>query len=828
MSFLRTKILKMKSNKVTLKVIVSYVLLICVSIVAGYVVYKEIQKLSHQEEINQQDRNKIIQISKILTLMNDTESAGRVAIRTDDREALQVFLEKNVTLQNEVLKFRRDITSERQLLTLDTITSLLNLKSENLQELKAFQESDSTSIIIRSAISKLSSLEPYLGYEVYNKTYSRRKNREYTPVPATDIASILKKYKNIKIPKTFKNTKFDKVVMETLTLLNKVNEDTQESKSQINERMQSLWQNDVRLSQKLDDLLHNFEEEVLANSQKLSQERRAIFENSKNLLMLAFLVALGIIAISSIVIINDFVTSQRYRRKLETANRKSYNLLKNREQLISMVSHDLRTPLSSIVGYSELLSKQKISDKGKNYLSHIKYSSEYISKLVDELLDYTRIEAGKISVEKVPFNTAEIIDEVANNVKSAYKTKEINLTFTFSETVNNLNFSSDAYRVKRILYNLISNAFKFTERGNVHIQADARPLSNDVYEIGIAVTDTGIGIKKEQQQHIFDEFTQANDEISKRYGGSGLGLHISQKLAHLLRGKIYLESNEGKGSTFTLRFLAEKVVERTKAPQIITSNKPANKITIIVIDDDFSILSLIEELLKQKNINAITFNNGRDAFTQMTNHNFDLVITDIQLPEMNGFHFVTLFNEQYKNNPLPVLAITGRRDVPESFYMKSGFSGILPKPFTPEQFYEKLKVFFPKLDTKVEQKTIILTDNATTGGYTPEVLESFMGDDIEGIVNIYQHFLAETDTNLENLKIYVDNKDYKGIKAIAHKMTSMFAQINAKRESEILIYLNKVTNESISDLHSQIHKLEQLFNNECKPAIESYLKKIMQ
>jgi len=192
MSFLRTKILKMKSNKVTLKVIVSYVLLICVSIVAGYVVYKEIQKLSHQEEINQQDRNKIIQISKILTLMNDTESAGRVAIRTDDREALQVFLEKNVTLQNEVLKFRRDITSERQLLTLDTITSLLNLKSENLQELKAFQESDSTSIIIRSAISKLSSLEPYLGYEVYNKTYSRRKNREYTPVPATDIASILK------------------------------------------------------------------------------------------------------------------------------------------------------------------------------------------------------------------------------------------------------------------------------------------------------------------------------------------------------------------------------------------------------------------------------------------------------------------------------------------------------------------------------------------------------------------------------------------------------------------------------------------------------------
>lgn len=816
----------MKTNKITIKVIVSYVLLFLVSVVAGYVIFKEIQKLSHQEKINQKDRNKIIQISKILSLVNDTESAGRIAMRTDDREALQLFLEKNVYLQTEILKFRRDISSEKQVFTLDTIRSLLNLKSENLQELKAFQETDSTSIIIRSAIRKLSSLEPYLGYELYGKDSYRRKSSTPEKTPP-DIASILKKYKNIKIPTTFKNTKFDKVVLETLTLLNKVNEETEDSKSQINEKMRKLWKNDVQISRKLDDLLHNFEEEVLANSQKLSLEREQIFENSKNLLMISFLVALGIIVISSIVIINDFVTSQRYRRRLEAANRKSNNLLKNREQLISMVSHDLRTPLSSIVGYSELLSKQNVSEKGKNYLSHIKYSSEYISKLVDELLDYTRIEAGKITIEKVPFNTTEIIDEVANNVKSAYKTKDVNLSLSFSETVNNLNFSSDAYRIKQILYNLISNAFKFTERGTVHIQADARQLNGDEYEIGIAVTDTGIGIKKEQQEHIFDEFTQANDEISKRYGGSGLGLHISQKLANLLRGKIYLESYENKGSTFTLRFLAEKVVERTKTTQIITNDKNPDLITIIVIDDDLSILSLIKELLKQKNINAITFNNGKEAFEQMENFDFDLVITDIQLPEMNGFHFVTLFNEQYKNTPLPVLAITGRRDVPESFYMKSGFSGILPKPFSPEQFYQKLKLFFPKLNIEVENKPIMVSNNIE-GGYTPEILESFMGDDREGIIGIYEHFLKESSENIQTLKLLADRQDYKGIKAIAHKMTTMFAQINAKRESEILIILNKVLEEVPTELHGQIHTLEQLFENECRPAIEQYLKKLIE
>ena len=167
----------MRLSKITVKVIVSYVLLICVSVVAGYIVFKEINKLSNQEKINQEDRNKIVQISKILSMVNETENAGRIAIRSDEKEALQTFLEKNVYLQNEVLKFRRDITSEKQLLTLDTISSLLNLKSNNLQELKEFQESDSTSIIIRSAIRKLSSLEPYLGYE-----FLIRKRMQY-PMP---------------------------------------------------------------------------------------------------------------------------------------------------------------------------------------------------------------------------------------------------------------------------------------------------------------------------------------------------------------------------------------------------------------------------------------------------------------------------------------------------------------------------------------------------------------------------------------------------------------------------------------------------------------------
>ena len=325
----------MRINRITVKVIVSYVLLISVSVVAGYIIIKEIKKLSQQEKINQEDRVKIIQIGKILSLVNETENAGRVTIRTDDDDMLQLFLQRNIELQNELLKFRRDISSEKQLLTLDTISNLLNLRKENIEKLKAFQESDSSLVSIHAAIRKLSSLEPYFDYDLYNKYYTRHK-KNLIPPQSADIISIVKRYKNVKIPplleqrandiRAKKNAKFDKVLNEILEMLNKINKETEGNRVQIDEQLHKMWDNDVQLSKNLDDLLHNFEEEVIANSQRLNQERQVIFENSKNLLILAFFIAMGIIAISLIVIINDFITSQRYRRRLEMANRKTNNL----------------------------------------------------------------------------------------------------------------------------------------------------------------------------------------------------------------------------------------------------------------------------------------------------------------------------------------------------------------------------------------------------------------------------------------------------------------------------------------------------------------------
>ena len=818
----------MKSQKITLKIILGYLLLTLTSATVAVITYGEIQKLTSSEEINQSSKNRILKISKILTLINETESAGKIAIRTDNKEALDFFLEKNRILEDSVIKFKKTITSEKHKQMLDSVQILIKLKSENLQELKIIQNSDSSSIIIRNAIKKLSSLEPSLGYFLLNdhisanqvNTTPKTDSLETENETKSDIPSILKRYKNIKIPPTRSQTKFDETVMETLRLLNKVHKETVKHQYKQNEKIQALWHNDNRMSEKLNDLLSTFEEDILKNSQEINKERRIIFEKSKTYLIISYIFAIIITIVLSFIIVRDFWKIQKYRQELETANLKTNRLLKSREQLVSMVSHDLRTPLSSIIGYSELLRKQEITEKSKNYISHIKYSSEYIQKLVDELLDYTKLEAGKISVEKVPINIAGIIQEVTDNVKSIYKSKPITLNVNISEIVRESKFSSDPYRIKQILYNLVSNAFKFTEKGEIRIEANAQPIDDEYFELSIAIADSGIGIKKEQQAHIFHEFTQANTDVSKRYGGSGLGLHISQKLAHLLRGEISLKSEENIGSTFTLKFIAKKVSQNQKTThQLSSSDKNPNEIKILAIDDDSTILGLIQELLQQKGIKVIPFSNGKEALAAMDSLEFDMVITDIQLPEMNGFYFVTIFNEKYKNTPIPVLAITGRRDVPESSYTQSGFSGILPKPFSPEQFYTKLNTFFPKIEVQFSDTKKNLVD---TEKYHPEALEDFMGKNKESITALYESFIKETTDNILKMKEAVKVKNYETVQAIAHKMLSMFGQIKAKREVEILNHLNHISKKNVLGIEPKIELLEKLFQQECKAAIEKY------
>ncbi|MDO5607950.1 MAG: ATP-binding protein [Capnocytophaga sp.] len=806
------------SKRTTFKVIFSYLLLVLLSVIVGSIIYNEIQKLTFIEDKHETDRMNIIRFGNILALMYETESAGRTAVQSEDMEGLQNFVNKNSSLQDDIAQFKSNIHSPEHRQMLDSVQYLIQLKNENIKALKTLQDSDSSSSVIRTAIRQLTSVEPvdmsvFLKDIAIEPATEKRKN--------TEIRAILDKYKNVELPSLRSQKQIDSVIAQTKKILNSAEQNYSKQRLELIEKSKMLWENDLQISDKIRQILYAFESEIIHNSQLLSEERQILFEKSKTTLQIASIIAIFVIVIFSLLILNDFLKVQRFRQQLEVANRRSQRLLKSREQLISMVSHDVRTPLSTIVGYTELLRNQSQSEKEKNYVSHISSASHFITKLVDELLDYSKIEAGVITLEKVPFTITELVEEVANNVKASHADKPVSLAIEVDDYLRHKSFSSDSYRIKQVLYNLLSNAFKFTEKGNVRIRVESAVSDTSHHLIAISVTDSGIGIQKEKQEHVFEEFAQADEQISQKYGGSGLGLHISKKLAQLLKGDITLQSEYGVGSTFTFTFEADLLPAKSKTNTLWNSTKKANEITIAIIDDDETILQLIGELLQRVSIQFATFDNGKDVLASVQKRDFDMIITDIQLPGMNGFHFITLFNETYTERTIPVIAITGRKDVPENFYTESGFAGMLAKPFLPKQFYDKLHHYFPNL----ELNTIVTDENVSqkiSADYRPEVLSQFMGDDTEGIRSVLELFMDDSVKNIQILQTASLQNDLPTIRHTAHRMLSMFGQINAVRETEILHSLDRMDTEDNSIIRQKINELNRLFTDECRPLVMHY------
>lgn len=334
------------------------------------------------------------------------------------------------------------------------------------------------------------------------------------------------------------------------------------------------------------------------------------------------------------MISKDYWKVQEYRERLERAKKYSESLLKSREQLISTVSHDLRTPLNTISGYSDLIEQSGLNTKQLNYLKKIKSSSGYVDNLVNDLLDYSKLEAGKIQLDKVPFALFQLIEETAVDFEEIQSKKRVLLQLKIADDLKTP-IINDPFRIRQILTNLIGNAFKFTDSGHVKVAAVVEEKNKATW-VRIDVEDTGIGIPVEKQESIFQEFTQAGAPSQKAQIGYGLGLTISRKLTELLGGKLSLKSKVGKGSTFTVRVPVEfskiEVVENNSKAFV---SKP-KELSILVIDDDENMLGLISEVCKINYIKTETLLSF-DDFELSKIHQFDAVLTDIQMPTTNGF-----------------------------------------------------------------------------------------------------------------------------------------------------------------------------------------------
>ncbi len=378
-------------------------------------------------------------------------------------------------------------------------------------------------------------------------------------------------------------------------------------------------------------------------------------------------------------------------KSLKNALSKAEELAELKSQFLSNMSHELRTPMNAVVGISSLLLRENPREDQRKNLEVLRFSSGHLLHIINDILDYSRIEAGGIELEKTPFHLPQLLETLRASLSPLAQEKGIDLLLDVDKSLPDF-VRGDSNRLTQILNNLLNNALKFTPSGWVRLQVIC--VSGDGKNVGVKfiIQDTGIGIDQTKQQLIFERFSQASSETTRKYGGTGLGLAICRKIARLHGSEIELKSEPGKGSQFYFTILYE-LEPSTNNKTVLPAEGMLSGKKILLAEDNAINQLVARNVLEKWGVELKVVENGREAVEHLEGHRVDLVLMDLQMPEMDGYQASRLIR-QMKNglySTLPIIALTAssQYEVSEQ-YRRCGMNDFLNKPFNPEELYRKM------------------------------------------------------------------------------------------------------------------------------------------
>lgn len=389
-------------------------------------------------------------------------------------------------------------------------------------------------------------------------------------------------------------------------------------------------------------------------------------------------------------IAHDITAEKRMEDEYIRARDEAEHLANARSRFLANMSHEIRTPLNGILGASQLLLAMDLDHEQREWGSLINHSCRSLLAIINDILDLSKIEAGKLTIEKISFDLKAVLKDAFLLLDGTAKEKGLRLDVTYSgETFNYL--LGDPVRIRQILVNLVGNAIKFTQGGEVMILVDVVHRNQNYFNVNIRVKDTGIGIPETKKHLIFGDFSQADNSISRQFGGTGLGLSISRKLARLMGGDITFESEEGVGSIFTLSLVMEKTniryVKESQEPGMLARNYGKR---ILLVEDNRVNQKVEQRMLQKLGLEVLLASNGQEAIETVSAEALDLIIMDMQMPVMDGLT-ATRFIRQKKLNEAPILAMTANamKEDQDACY-EAGMRGFLSKPIKLEMLVNEL------------------------------------------------------------------------------------------------------------------------------------------
>lgn len=630
-----------------------------------------------------------------------------------------------------------DLVSHEQI---DTLRRLLEEKESRLYHLTTvFQEQRTSDSLLYNRLPEV------INKSTRTRTVTRRKN---------GIAGFFGKKETVQVPAS--TTELRQLNRQLMTM-------QEEHDRHIGLYVDSLRLQNLKLNKRLNSFITALDEQVQAafqNRETRIAEAKAL---SFKLFAATIIVAIVLLIISHLVIQRDIRCKEHDRSRLVDALKQNRELSEMRKRIIVTLSHDIRGPLNAICGSAELAIDTRERKRRNTYLDNIIKSSRHITRLANSLLDLSRLDEAKESLNRIPFNLKAFVDDI--NVEYTCAANDKGLVFKTEAEDTDIVVCGDADRIRQVADNLLTNALKFTRNGTVCFR-----VSYKDGVITMEVEDSGIGMDKETVERIFRPFERAAPDISPE--GFGLGLPITKGLLNLLGGSISVSSHVGKGSLFHTEIplaISNEPVKNSVMPAVKRYSLPKR---IILADDDPIQLRIVMEMLERNGVSCRTCVGAKDVAGELRKEPYDLLLTDIQMHGTSGFDLLYLLRHSNIGNSrtIPVAAMTARNDVDESRYTEAGFSGCIRKPFSMNELLAFLSSIMERSGQQQEQKADFNALAADTG-------------DMEWMLNA---FIKESLDNRTELKEALESMktDTERMKNTLHRMYPTWEQLGVACELE--------------------------------------------
>ena len=407
--------------------------------------------------------------------------------------------------------------------------------------------------------------------------------------------------------------------------------------------------------------------------------------------------------LGSIGIIQDITEQKKFRQVLLVAKLAAEEANSAKSLFLAKMSHEVRTPMNAVIGMIDLTLETKLTDEQRENLKVAKDAADNLLGLLNDILDLSKAEAGKITIEKVELNVHDMVKNVCRGLAILAQKKQIDLLWNIDDRIPKY-LLGDPVRLRQIIINLVNNAIKFTHKGFVRVKVELVALKEKRCELLFAVQDSGIGIPADKHETIFDLFSQADDHTTRKYGGTGLGLAICKKLVEMMDGRIWVESKPNEGSSFKFNIMfdvaSNQPLSGAPGSQLDSSSgaqaagRSQSGLRILVAEDNHVNQKIILKMLEKKGWAATTAVNGREVLERLNQQTYDIILMDDQMPEMTGIEATKMIRNEEKQtgNHVLIVAMTANAMAGDKeFYLKQGMDGYVSKPINREQLYAELE-----------------------------------------------------------------------------------------------------------------------------------------